>query len=149
MKAVIQRVTKASVSVDGELINTIGKGLCVLIGIARDDTPKDIDFLVRKILNLKVFECSSKRWSRSVMDEGLEVLCVSQFTLCSILKGNKLDFHTAMDGDKSYLVYQELLQRLKSQYDPEKVKDGRFAAYMQVSIENDGPVTIQLESPRG
>ncbi|XP_065052061.1 D-aminoacyl-tRNA deacylase-like [Rhopilema esculentum] len=147
MRAVIQRVAKASVSVDGELVSSIGKGLCVLIGISGDDSSKDADYIVRKILNLRLFDEGDKRWRKSVKDEDLEVLCVSQFTLYSVLKGNKPDFHKAMEAERSKLLYEEILGKLRKDYAEDKIKDGRFAAYMQVSIQNDGPVTINIESP--
>ena len=94
MKAVIQRVQSASVSVDGNVIASIGRGICVLIGIHVKDTPKERETIVRKILNLRIFDDEkNKRWSKSVKDLNLEILCVSQFTLYHIMKGNKPDFH--------------------------------------------------------
>ncbi|XP_026868997.1 D-aminoacyl-tRNA deacylase 1 [Electrophorus electricus] len=150
MKAVIQRVTKASVTVGGEQISSIGRGLCVLLGISAEDTQKDIDYMVRKILNLRLFEDENGRsWSRSVMDTELEVLCVSQFTLQHILKGNKPDFHSAMPAELSQTFYNNIVEQMRTAYNPELIKDGKFGAYMQVHIQNDGPVTIHLESPSG
>lgn len=147
MKAVIQRVNKARVSVDGEVISSIGKGLCVLLGISRTDTIKDIQFMVRKLLNLRIFEDENgKRWNKSVKDYNYEVLCVSQFTLYSKLKGNKPDFHLAMAPEQSEKFYNDFIQQLRTTYSPDLVKDGKFGAFMQVHIENDGPVTIELES---
>ncbi|KAK7789035.1 hypothetical protein R5R35_006535 [Gryllus longicercus] len=147
MKAVIQRVLRASVTVDGEVISSIGNGLCVLIGISREDSASDIE--VRKILNIRLFNGENgKRWDVSVKEKGLEILCVSQFTLYHCLKGNKLDFRNAMTAENSEEFYQTFLMTLKSQYKPELVKDGKFGAYMNVQIENDGPVTIELESPK-
>ncbi|XP_033633461.1 D-aminoacyl-tRNA deacylase-like [Asterias rubens] len=149
MRALVQRVTKASVTVGDELISSIGKGLCVLVGISRDDTPKDREYIARKLLNLRVFEDEKeeRRWDKSVKDKQLEILCVSQFTLYSILKGNKPDFHSAMAGDQSEQFYQDFLAILKKDFKPELIKDGKFGAHMQVHIQNDGPVTIMLESP--
>ncbi|XP_072172008.1 uncharacterized protein [Diadema setosum] len=149
MRAIVQRVTKASVSVDDELVSSIGRGLCILVGISRDDSPKEREYLARKILNLRLFDDDNeKRWTKSVKDKQLEILCVSQFTLYSVLKGNKPDFHQAMPGEQSQAFYNEFLALLRKDYDADKVKDGRFGAYMQVQIQNDGPVTIQLESPQ-
>ncbi|KAK7789036.1 hypothetical protein R5R35_006535 [Gryllus longicercus] len=149
MKAVIQRVLRASVTVDGEVISSIGNGLCVLIGISREDSASDIEYVVRKILNIRLFNGENgKRWDVSVKEKGLEILCVSQFTLYHCLKGNKLDFRNAMTAENSEEFYQTFLMTLKSQYKPELVKDGKFGAYMNVQIENDGPVTIELESPK-
>lgn len=150
MKAIIQRVTKASVTVGEEQISSIGRGLCVLLGISVEDTQKDAEYMVRKILNLRLFEDENGRaWSRSVMDGGLEVLCVSQFTLQCILKGNKPDFHSAMPAELAQPFYNTMLEQMREAYKPELIKDGQFGAKMQVLIQNDGPVTIQLESPPG
>ena len=151
MKAVIQKCLKASVSVADEVVSSIGGGLCVLVGIARDDTDTDMDYMVRKILALRLFddggdETASKMWSRSVTDMDLSVLCVSQFTLQARLKGNKPDFHQTMSSDASRLFYERFLERMRSAYKPERIHDGRFGAHMTVSIDNDGPVTICLDS---
>ncbi|XP_046835576.1 D-aminoacyl-tRNA deacylase 1 [Vespa crabro] len=147
MKAVIQRVTSASVTVDNKVINSIGNGLCVLIGITRGDTLADIKYIVRKILNTKIFENDKKKWSASVMDKQYEILCISQFTLYHVLKGNKLDFHRAMPAQESEPFYKIFLNELGKNYKPELIKDGIFGAMMEVSIQNSGPVTLEIESP--
>ncbi|XP_061763644.1 D-aminoacyl-tRNA deacylase 1 isoform X1 [Nerophis ophidion] len=148
MKAIIQRVTRASVTVGDEQISSIGRGVCVLLGISVDDTHADAEYIVRKILNLRLFEDENGRaWSKSVMDRNLEVLCVSQFTLQCILKGNKPDFHSAMPAELAQPFYASILENMRSGYKPELVKDGRFGASMQVHIQNDGPVTIEVVSP--
>ncbi|XP_043843967.1 D-aminoacyl-tRNA deacylase 1 [Dromiciops gliroides] len=148
MKAIIQRVARASVTVGEEQISSIGRGICVLLGISMEDTQKELEHMVRKILNLRVFEDESgKHWSKSVMDKQFEVLCVSQFTLQCILKGNKPDFHMAMPTEQAETFYNNFLEQLRKAYKPELIKDGKFGAYMQVHIQNDGPVTIELESP--
>ncbi|XP_041911066.1 D-aminoacyl-tRNA deacylase 1 [Arvicola amphibius] len=148
MKAVVQRVTRASVTVGGEQISAIGRGICVLLGISVEDSQKELEHMVRKILNLRVFEDESgKHWSKSVMDKQYEVLCVSQFTLQCVLKGNKPDFHLAMPTEQAESFYNSFLEQLRKSYRPELVRDGKFGAYMQVHIQNDGPVTIELESP--
>uniref|UniRef100_A0A5F5PSX9 D-aminoacyl-tRNA deacylase n=1 Tax=Equus caballus TaxID=9796 RepID=A0A5F5PSX9_HORSE len=148
MKAVVQRVTRASVTVGGEQISAIGRGICVLLGISLEDTQKELEHMVRKILNLRVFEDESgKHWSKSVMDKQYEVLCISQFTLQCVLKGNKPDFHLAMPTEQAEGFYNSFLEQLRKTYRPELIKDGKFGAYMQVHIQNDGPVTIELESP--
>ncbi|KAH9287415.1 D-tyrosyl-tRNA(Tyr) deacylase [Echinococcus granulosus] len=149
MRVVIQRVKSASVHVDGQLISEIGRGLMVLVGISRDDGEKDVAYMARKIVNLRLFEDEEKhrRWDRSVKDIGGEILCVSQFTLYSLLKGNKLDFHLAMSPDPSMALYESFLSKVRSEYKaPDKVKDGVFGAMMDVSLVNDGPVTITLDS---
>lgn len=149
MKAIVQRVAKASVTVGEEQISSIGHGLCVLLGISVEDTVKDTEYMVRKILNLRLFEDENKKpWCKSVMDKQYEVLCISQFTLQCILKGNKPDYHMAMPAEQSEVFYNEFLEHMKKSYNPELIKDGKFGAYMQVHIQNDGPVTIELESPR-
>nr|XP_020646191.1 D-tyrosyl-tRNA(Tyr) deacylase 1 isoform X1 [Pogona vitticeps]XP_020646192.1 D-tyrosyl-tRNA(Tyr) deacylase 1 isoform X1 [Pogona vitticeps] len=133
--------------VGGEQISSIGKGICVLLGISVEDTQKELEHMVRKILNLRVFEDESgKHWSKSVMDKQYEVLCVSQFTLQCILKGNKPDYHMAMPTEQAESFYNSFLEHLRKTYKPELVKDGKFGEYMQVHIQNDGPVTIELES---
>ncbi|XP_053355217.1 D-aminoacyl-tRNA deacylase 1 [Clarias gariepinus] len=148
MKAVIQRVANASVMAGENHISSIGRGICVLIGISTEDTQRDVDYIVRKILNLRLFEDENGcAWKHSVMDKGLEVLCVSQFTLQCILKGNKPDFHSAMTAEFAQPFYNNILEQLRIAYKPELIKDGQFGAYMQVHVKNDGPVTIYLESP--
>ncbi|KAE9412248.1 hypothetical protein Angca_010199, partial [Angiostrongylus cantonensis] len=132
-------------------VGSIGRGVCVLVGISRDDTDDDIEYIVRKILNVRLFESENKRWERSVKDEGLEVLCVSQFTLYGYLKvfvfhGNKLDFHNSMNPQDASVFYGRFMDKLRSSYLPENVQDGRFASMMNVEIVNEGPVTITLDS---
>eukprot|EP00731_Ephydatia_muelleri_P031048 Em0022g562a len=150
MKAIIQRVASASVTVEGRHVSSIGRGLCVLLGISRDDEQKEADWMARKITSLRLFPdpASNKAWDKSVSDLGLEILCVSQFTLCHVLKGNKPDFHIAMEGTSANVMYNDFLKSLGSLLQrPEDAKGGEFGAYMQVHIQNDGPVTIQLETP--
>lgn len=147
MRAVVQRVTSASVSVDGSVISSIGRGLCVLVGISRNDTAKEMEYMVRKILNLRIFnDDDGKRWMKSVTDKQFEILCVSQFTLYAVLKGNKPDFHQAMASEQSQAFYQQFLMALRSKYNPELIKEGQFGGYTQVGIQNDGPVTITLDT---
>ncbi|XP_059469161.1 D-aminoacyl-tRNA deacylase 1 isoform X1 [Neocloeon triangulifer] len=148
MRALIQRVRRAQVSVNGEIVSSIEKGLCVLIGICRDDGPVDLEYIVRKILNVRLFDDDSGvRWKSSVKDKQGEILCISQFTLYHELKGNKPDFHNSMGPDAARSFYDNFLAELRKHYKSELVKDGKFGEYMQVEIENDGPVTIMLESP--
>ncbi|MED6251785.1 D-tyrosyl-tRNA(Tyr) deacylase [Ataeniobius toweri] len=150
MKAIIQRVTKASVTVGEDQVSSIGRGICVLLGISVDDTQRDAEYMVRKILNLRLFEDENGRaWAKSVMEREFEVLCVSQFTLQCILKGNKPDFHSAMPAELAQPFYNSILESMRSAYKPELIKDGNFGAYMQVNILNDGPVTVELTSPAG
>ncbi|KAF7637230.1 D-aminoacyl-tRNA deacylase, partial [Meloidogyne graminicola] len=147
MKAIIQRVKQANVIVDQQTISSIGRGICVLIGICREDVDEDIEYIVRKILNLRLFENpeNGKRWDKSIVDLGLEVLSVSQFTLHAQIKGNKLDFHRSMNPEDAPLFYSKYLEKLKVKYIPDRIKDGKFGSLMFVNIENDGPVTITLD----
>ncbi|KAI1728119.1 d-Tyr-tRNA(Tyr) deacylase domain-containing protein [Ditylenchus destructor] len=148
MRAVIQRVSKAHVMVGNELISSIGRGICVLVGISRDDNAEDIEYVVRKLLNLRMYDNveSNKKWDKSVKDLGLEILCVSQFTLHTCLKGNKLDFHRSMSPQEAPQFYEDFMTKLRDAYMPERIKDGVFGAMMSVGIENDGPVTIVIDS---
>ncbi|KDR16783.1 D-tyrosyl-tRNA(Tyr) deacylase 1 [Zootermopsis nevadensis] len=123
MKAVVQRVIKANVTVEGEVISSIGKGLCVLIGISKDDTKKDMEYIARKLLSIRLFENDQgKKWHLSVKDKGYEILCISQFTLYHVLKGNKLDFHNAMAAEKSEAYYKEFLDLIRVQYQADLIK---------------------------
>ncbi|KZT09579.1 D-tyrosyl-tRNA deacylase [Laetiporus sulphureus 93-53] len=148
MRAVVQRVRSASVTVDSEVISSISRGLMVLVGIGKDDTPVDVENVAKKILNLRIFDDGSgAMWKKSVKDIDGEVLCVSQFTLlANTTKGNKPDFHRAMTAESSRQMYTSFLERISSMYKPEKIKDGRFGAMMSVSLVNEGPVTLTLDS---
>jgi D-tyrosyl-tRNA(Tyr) deacylase len=148
---VIQRVLEASVTVDGQLVSRIGPGLCVLVGMSTRDTEKEAEALARKLVNLRLWPDSEdkggKWWARSVKQMGLEILCVSQFTLHARLKGNKPDFHNSMPAERASGLYEYFLTRVSKEYDATKVKSGRFGAMMSVNIVNHGPVTICLNSP--
>jgi D-tyrosyl-tRNA(Tyr) deacylase len=147
MRAVIQRVTTASVTVNDSVISLIGNGLCVLVGIHDNDTAEDMEWISSKILDLRLFEKEGKAWAGSAKELNLEVLCVSQFTLyAQINKGKKPDFHAAMKQDRSRDFYKAFLDMMKNKYDSTKIKDGEFGTYMKVDIQNDGPVTIILDS---
>lgn len=150
MKAVIQRVASASVSVDGNVVSSIGRGLCVLVGIHRDDTPQQMEYITRKILSVRLFEDENgTRWKKSAKDLDLEILCISQFTLYHVLKGNKPDFRLAMATEPSKKFYAEFLAALRAGHPggEDRVRDGVFGAMMKVDIVNDGPVTVDIESP--
>lgn len=147
MRTVLQRVKNASVTVDGELISQIGKGLLVLAAIEKNDTQKDVDTMAGKILKAKLWDDDSTdppgRWKRGVAEIGGEVLCVSQFTLlASVKKGNKPDFHQSASGIKAKTLYKAFFNKVQESYTPDKVKDGLFAAMMDVALVNDGPVGI-------
>ncbi|KAI8914726.1 hypothetical protein PhCBS80983_g00862 [Powellomyces hirtus] len=148
MRAVIQRVTSASVTVNSEIVGKIGRGLALLVGISVTDEQKDVDWLVKKIVGLRLFDDEAgKAWSKSVKDLDLEILSVSQFTLYALTnKGSKPDFHLAAKSDVSKDMYMSFLGQLKQAHKPHRVQDGVFGAMMSVEIVNDGPVTIVLDS---
>lgn len=134
MKAVLQRVTRASVTVGGEQISAIGRGICVLLSISLEDTQKKLEHMVRKILNLRVFDDDSgKHWSKSVMDKQYEILCVSQFTLQCVLKGNKPDFYLAMPTEQAEGFYNSFLEQLRKTYRPELIK-GKQESHIQEGV---------------
>ncbi|OAL45604.1 hypothetical protein IQ07DRAFT_635449 [Pyrenochaeta sp. DS3sAY3a] len=151
MRTVLQRVKSASVTVDGQLVSSIGKGLLVLAAISKDDTEKDVEAMASKILKAKLWDDDTKdppgKWKCNVQEASGEVLCVSQFTLlASMKKGNKPDFHQSASGTKAKTLYQAFFKRVGDLYDQDKVKDGLFAAMMDVALVNDGPVTIQIDT---
>ncbi|KAJ0626205.1 putative D-aminoacyl-tRNA deacylase [Helianthus annuus] len=150
MKVVVQRVASASVEVEGRTVSAIGPGLLVLVGIHDLDSHSDADYICRKVLNMRLFpnDKSGKTWDQNVMQKNYEVLLVSQFTLYGILKGNKPDFHVAMPPDKAKSLYASLVQTFQTTYRSDAVRDGVFGAMMKVNLVNDGPVTMQLESPQ-
>mmetsp|Transcript_28283 Transcript_28283/g.45499 ORF Transcript_28283/g.45499 Transcript_28283/m.45499 type:complete len:230 (+) Transcript_28283:78-767(+) len=145
MRGIVQRVASAQVSVDGKVVSKIGRGLMVLLGIKEGDTTLDMEYVCRKLLNMRLFDDDSgKPWKRSVMDAGLEVLVVSQFTLYCKLKGNKPDFHAAMKSSKSKPMYEGFLDLASRTYQNDRIFGGKFGAMMMVSLVNDGPVTIEI-----
>ncbi|KAF9923946.1 D-tyrosyl-tRNA(Tyr) deacylase [Linnemannia zychae] len=176
MRAVLQRVLQASVEVNGQQISKIHQGICVLIGLSIDDTPADLDFMVKKLLSVRVFDSNqhalnspgtmmtkppreqaqdetnedqepARMWAKSVVDIEGEILCVSQFTLYGqVIKGSKPDFHLSMKSETSKQMYHDFLDRLRKAYRPDRIKDGEFGAMMLVNIANDGPVTLELDS---
>lgn len=146
MKTVIQRVSRASVTIDGKLKSSIGKGLLVLLGVAEDDGQEDIDWLVRKISAMRIFDDESGVMNLSVMDVGGEVLVVSQFTLmANCRKGNRPSYIKAARHEISIPMYEEFCSRMSLQLGKE-IGTGEFGAMMDVELVNDGPVTIILDS---
>ncbi len=145
MKALLQRVATARVSVAGEEVGRIGQGLVVFIGVAAGDTEKDIDYIVQKIVNLRIFSDAAGRFNLSAIDIGGELLLVSQFTLLAdTRKGRRPSFTGAAPPDKAEELFDRLIEKARST--GLKVDSGRFQQYMQVEINNDGPVTIMLDS---
>ncbi|AEO64513.1 0977e2fa-a60c-49c5-aef1-6d034d64ccc1 [Thermothielavioides terrestris] len=148
MKAILQRVLSASVTVDQELVSSIGKGVLVFAAVAPGDTEKEAESLAAKVLKLKLWDDESGgRWKKNVRDINGEVLCVSQFTLlASTKKGSKPDFHGAMGGEEAKRLYQHFFAKVQEGYMADRVKNGVFQAMMQVALVNDGPVTLELSA---
>lgn len=146
MKAVVQRVTASSVSVDGEIAGKIDKGLNVLLGVEEDDTEKDAEVLAAKIAKMRIFEDENEKMNLSVLDVDGSVLVISQFTLCAdIKKGNRPSFIFAAKPDKATALYEYFSSQLKEN-GVKKVENGVFGADMAVEISNDGPVTIIMDT---
>ena len=144
MIAVIQRVSGASVSVDGETVGKCGHGLCILLGVAEGDTREDADALARKILNLRIFEDENGKMNRSLVDVAGEMLVISNFTLlASYKKGNRPDYMNAARPDAANELYEYFADNCRC-FVP--VERGVFGADMKVDIHNDGPVTIVMDS---
>ncbi|KAJ0410357.1 hypothetical protein P43SY_002689 [Pythium insidiosum] len=147
MRVVLQRVTNASVRVDGEVVGQIGKGLVCLVGITRDDTEEDAEFCCRRLLNARLWEDEKgTSWKSSVISNGYEVLLVSQFTLYGFFQGNKPDFHLAMAPAPAKEFYHAFCDRVRAAHSADKVAEGIFGAMMEVSLVNDGPVTMTIDS---
>ncbi len=145
MKAVIQRVSQASVEVDGKVIGKIGTGLVVLLGIAEDDEKADADYLVDKIINMRIFGDAEGKMNLSLKDVGGEMLAISQFTLyASTRKGRRPSFTHAAPPETAIPLYEYFLQQIET--NGISLARGIFGAMMLVKIFNDGPVTIILES---
>lgn len=144
MKVVIQRSKKSSVSVSGKLINKIDKGLCILVGITPEDTDEDINYLVKKIVNLRIFDDEEGVMNKSILDSGGEILLISQFTLMAdTSKGNRPSYIGAAKGDVAEPLYEKMLNTLNNHV---KTYGAVFGAEMLVNIENDGPITIIIDS---
>ncbi len=145
MRAVIQRVKESSVSVDGKVIGRIGPGLLVLLGVSRGDREADADYLAEKSVNLRIFEDDKGKMNRSLLDTGGAMLVVSQFTLLGdCRKGRRPSFVDAAAPEQAQELYTHFIQKSSEAGVP--VQTGRFQAMMEVSLINDGPVTLVLES---
>jgi len=145
MRAVLQRVDRASVDVDGITVGAIEAGLLVLLGVAKGDSHKNADYLAEKILNLRIFSDNDGKMNRSVMDAGGGILVVSQFTLYGdCRKGRRPSFDNAAPPDVARSLYEYFVERVKAAGVP--VATGVFQASMKVSLVNDGPVTLVLDS---
>ena len=145
MRALLQRVSHASVSIDGRQTAKTGPGLLVLLGISKDDTQEDAAYLVEKTVNLRIFADDESRFNKSALDVGAEFLVVSQFTLyADTRKGRRPDFNQAAAPEPAEGLYAYVVELFRSR--GLKVETGRFGEYMQVELVNDGPVTIMLDS---
>ena len=148
MKAIVQRASRAAVRVDGETIGEIGRGLLVLVGVGKDDTAADTDWMINKLLTLRIFPDDAKNMNRSVTDIGGEILIVSQFTLYGdARKGTRPSFTDAMPPVEAERFYNEFMAKLRAATSL-TVAEGKFAAMMDIELVNDGPVTILLDSAR-
>ena len=145
MRAVVQRVKESHVAIDGEVVARIGPGLLVLLGVATGDTVKNADYLADKISHLRIFEDDQEKMNRSLLDTGGDMLVVSQFTLMGdCRKGRRPSFIKAARPEEADPIYEFFVKRVREK--GVHVETGRFRAMMAVSLINDGPVTIILES---
>ena len=147
MRCVIQRVTEASVTVEGEVIGQIGRGFMVLIGVSAEDTDKDLKYMAEKVPNLRIFEDGQGKMNLSLKDVGGAILAVSQFTLYGDARGSRRpSFIQAARPEQANALYEQLVAAWRAQ--GLTVETGRFRAEMQVALINDGPVTILLDSTK-
>ena len=145
MKAVIQRVKSASVSVDDKIIGEIATGFLILLGVEQSDTQNDLNYLVKKTIGLRIFKDDNKNMNLSIKDVGGEALVVSQFTLCAdTSRGRRPSFIKAANPEEADIMYQQFCEQLTM--NNLTVQTGKFGAMMDVSLVNDGPVTIILDS---
>ena len=146
MKVVIQRVTRASVTIEQQLFSSIDKGMLILVGIQADDTDEDINWLSSKIVNLRIFDDENGVMNKSILDSGGEILAVSQFTLMArTKKGNRPSYMDAAPPAISVPLYEKFVATLSQELHKE-VQTGQFGANMKVELINDGPVTIIIDS---
>lgn len=150
MRAVLQRVTSARVQVDEHTVGEIGKGLLILLGVAREDTEPDASWLAEKVAALRIFQDPEGRMNLSIKETGGSSLVVSQFTLMGdCRKGRRPGFDKAAPPDQAEQLYERFVELLRAELGPEiEVATGSFGAYMSVSLVNDGPVTLILDSRR-
>lgn len=147
MRAVVQRVTEASVSVDGEIVGKIGNGLMVLLGVGDEDNDQDLEYLVEKIVGLRIFQDENDKMNLSLMDVKGELLVISQFTLYGdARKGKRPSFIKSAKPDLGERYYEEFVKKTKSL--GIKTEKGVFGAHMDVNLINSGPVTIMLDSKK-
>ena len=146
MRVVIQRVKNASVRVDEKVVGAIDDGLLILLGITQEDSNEDIEWLCRKIVQMRIFGDENYLMNKSLLDVGGEVLVISQFTLhASTKKGNRPSFIAAAKSEQAIPLYEQFITAIQN-YIPKKVQTGIFGADMKVNLLNDGPVTITMDS---
>ena len=147
MRAVVQRVKSSHVTVNGEIIGKINFGLNVLLGISKEDTIEDVMYLCDKIINLRIFEDENEKLNKSLLDVGGELIVISQFTIYGdCRKGKRPSFVEALNGNEAKLLYEDFIKRCKTMIP--NVQTGKFGEDMQVYIQNDGPVTLLLDSKK-
>ena len=147
MRAVVQRVTQASVTVENETVGAIGSGVMVLVGVSKEDTDKDLQYIVEKVMNLRIFDDENGVMNRSVLDAGGSILAVSQFTLYGDARGGRRpSYFTAAGPEMANDYYERAVAAWRE--NGIHVETGRFRTEMMVSLVNDGPVTILLDSEK-
>ena len=147
MRAVVQRVKRSSVSVDGKIVSKIDKGLMVLLGVEVNDDESDLDYILKKVTKLRIFDDEDGVMNKSLLDYGLEILVVSQFTLYGdVRKGNRPSYIRSAKFDQGILLYEKFIEELEKLN--VKVSHGEYGEDMDVELINDGPVTILLDSSK-
>ena len=145
MKIWVQRVTEASVTIDGEITASIGKGYLVLFGVTHDDTPEKVDRLAERLVKLRIFEDDAGKTNRSIVDVGGSVAVVSQFTLYADTKhGHRPGFSAAARPELAIPLYERFVAKLREALGTDRVQTGRFGADMKVRLLNDGPFSVEL-----
>lgn len=146
MRAVIQRVNRAQVNIDGQRFSGIEQGLCIFLGIEKEANDKDLPWLVNKIVNLRIFSDDEGKMNKSVLETGGEILLISQFTLhASTKKGNRPSFIQAENPDRAQSIYEECIRQLEHNLG-KSIETGEFGGDMKINLENDGPVTILIDT---
>ena len=146
MKIVVQRVSKANVEVESKIVGEISEGLMLLIGICENDSEADADWLIHKILNLRIFSDEEGKMNKSIQDISGEILCISQFTLLAdYKKGHRPSFIKAAKPEIAIPLYEKFINQMEIDLG-KKIQTGEFAAEMKVALTNDGPVTIIIDS---
>ncbi len=144
MRVILQRVNSASVTVNSNTVSSINRGILIFVGFSKEFSEEKIDWMAKKICNLRIFESKEKGFDLNIKQINGEILIVSQFTLHSIIEGNKPNFKNSLEYEKAKNAYEKFVKKVK-EYSELKVETGIFGAMMKVNLENDGPVTIFLD----